>query len=165
MKTIEILGENCFDSPKRTIEGCRGVMIRGGMILLSYEENTDQYMLPGGGIEDNEDLESCCIREFAEEVGIRVKPHTHYLTLEEYYKDLFFKSHYFVCGYDGECSRMLTEQEKANGLVPVWIELKKAIEIFGCYKDYKENNPMKYGLYYREHLALCEFLNWAEENK
>ena len=31
----------------RVREACRGVVIREGMILLSYEVRTDQWFLPG----------------------------------------------------------------------------------------------------------------------
>ena len=64
----------------RVREACRGVVIREGMILLSYERNTDQWFLPGGGMEPGESRESCCIRELAEETGDAVAPVEQFLT-------------------------------------------------------------------------------------
>lgn len=157
MKIIEIFGEERDERYTKLREGCRGIIIRGGKILLSYEKNIDQYLIPGGGIEEGETLKECCEREISEEAGIKADAHTHYLTLEEYYHEYYFKSHYFVCGYVGESERKLTETEIANGLEPVWVDFGEAINIFSKFEDYIEMNEMKYGAYYREHLALCEF--------
>ncbi len=156
MKTIEILGDNRAPEYTRIIEGCRGILIRDGRILLSYYKNEDQYLIPGGGLEDGEALYECCERELAEETGIRVKPHTHYLTLEEYYHEWYFKSHYFLCDYVGECEQSLTENERKNGLEPRWVDLDEALKIFGSYADYEETNEIRYGAYYREYVALSE---------
>ena len=163
MKVIEIFGENRADKITQTIEGCRGIIIRGGKILLSYQRNIDQYMIPGGGLEVGESLRECAEREIAEECGVRADAHTHFLRLEEYYRDTFFKSNYFICGYEGECPCALTETEIAEGLVPVWVELNEAVRIFGDYESFRESHPMRYGMYYREHLALAEFLRWDKE--
>ena len=158
MKIIEILGDNREPHYTRLIEGCRGILVRDGRILLSYERNVDQYLIPGGGREGDESLEDCCKRELAEEAGIIVHPHTHYLTLEEYYHEFYFKSHYFLCDHLGECERRLTESEKLRGLEPVWIELDEAMRIFGSYKEYETTNEMRYGAYFREYTALCELI-------
>lgn len=159
MKIIEILGEDRLPEYNKIIEGCRGILIRGDKILLSYEKNIDQYLIPGGGLEEGESLKGCCVRELREEAGIRVEPHTHYLTLEEYYHDYYFKSHYFLCGYLGECERALTEEEKLRGLEPVWVDFNEALQIFGDYENYKDTNKMRYGAYYREYTAIRIFLD------
>lgn len=156
MKVIEILGENREPEYTKTIEGCRGILIRDGKILLSYYRNKDMYLIPGGGLETGESLKECCRRELAEETGIKVDPHTHYLTLEEYYHEWYFKSHYFVCEYEGECEQTLTENEKKTGLEPRWTDFDEALKIFGSYKDYESTNEMQYGAYYREYIALKE---------
>ena len=156
MKTIEIWGENRHSAYTKTVEGCRGILSRNGKILLSYQEKLDQYMIPGGGRENGESLEECCIRELMEETGTVVLPHTHFLTLEEYYHEYFFKSHYFICEYKGECNTNLTEAEKAEGMEPRWVELDEALKIFGSYPDYEKSAEMKSGMYYREYLALQE---------
>ena len=162
MKIIEIFGDNRYHEYTKIREGCRGILIRDGKILLSYEKNIDQYLIPGGGIEEGESLAECCIREMAEETGVEVEPYEHYLTLEEYYHEYYFKSHYFLCRYVGECERRLTENEKENGLVPVWVDFDEALKIFGDYERYVDTNEMRYGAYYREHLALVEMRKTTE---
>ncbi len=156
MKIIEILGDDREPEYTKIVEGCRGILIRGGKILLSYEKKVDQYLIPGGGLEQGETLKECCERELREEAGIRVDAHTHFLALEEYYHNFYFKSNYFLCGYLGECECALTDEEKSNELVPVWIDFDKALKIFGEYEKYKETNEMRYGAYYREFVALTE---------
>ena len=75
MKVIEILGEDREPSYTKIIEGCRGILVRDGKILLSYYKNENQYLIPGGGVEADEDLAHCCIRELAEETGVMVQEH------------------------------------------------------------------------------------------
>lgn len=162
MKTIEIFGNDREPVYTKTVEGCRGILIVDGKILLSYYKNEDQYLIPGGGLEVGESLADCCKRELAEETGVIVNPHTHYLTLEEYYHEYYFKSHYFLCEYDGECERALTENEIKTGLEPRWVDFDEALYIFGGYEQYKNSNEMRYGAYYREWLALNE-INMLKE--
>lgn len=163
MKTIEILGDDREPVYTKTVEGCRGILMRDGKILLSYYRNEDQYLIPGGGIEVGESLRECCKRELAEETGIIVDPHTHYLTLEEYYHEYYFKSHYFLCDYVGECEQKLTENEIKTGLEPVWVDFDEAVRIFSTYESYKDKNEMRYGAYYREWIALTEYEKWREK--
>lgn len=86
METINIFGENRFETHTKTRKACRGIVIFNGMILLTYEVNTDQWFIPGGGLESCESLEECCVRELAEETGRIVRPIHQYLTINEYYE-------------------------------------------------------------------------------
>ena len=54
MKIKEIIGDNYFGNWANTRTACRAIIIREGEILLSYETKTDQWMLPGGGLEPGE---------------------------------------------------------------------------------------------------------------
>ena len=156
MKTIEILGDNREPTFSHTDEGCRGILVRDDKILLIYYKSKDLYLIPGGGLEAHESLEECCERELAEETGIRVNAHTHYLTLEEYYHEYYFKSHYFLCKFVGQCEQTLTENEKKNGLEPRWVDFDEALKIFENYESYKETDEASYGAYFREYTALKE---------
>ena len=66
---IDIYGDNRFPEHTKVREACRGIVIRDGLILLSYEVNTDQWFIPGGGLEGNETIQQCCIRELAGEAS------------------------------------------------------------------------------------------------
>ena len=58
MKTIEIYGDNYFGRHSITRTACRAIIIIDDMVLMSYEKKTDQYMLPGGGLEDRLGIKS-----------------------------------------------------------------------------------------------------------
>ena len=157
METINIYGENRFDAFSKIREACRGIVISEGKILLTYEVNTDQYFLPGGGLEHGESLAECCIRELAEETGYQVKVLYKILDINEYYEDWQFVSFYFVCTVTGKTSRKLTEREAMVGLEPRWVALDEAVEIFSKHNEYADNE-MKRGAYQREHEALLCYL-------
>ncbi len=127
MKTIEILGENRFEVQTKTRVACRGIVLSEGKLLLTYERNTDQYFIPGGGLEGEERLE-----------------------------EWFFVSHYFICEVQGETARKLTEREREAGLEPKWIPLEDAIEIFSRHQEYAATDEMKRGAYLREYEALLQ---------
>ncbi len=158
MKTIEILGENRFSEHSKNRVACRGIVLSEGKILLTYEVHTDQYFIPGGGLEDDESLEECCVRELAEETGYMVKPLRQYLTIHEYYEEWFFVSHYFICEMQGETVRKLTEREAEAGLEPRWIPLEEAVTIFSKHQEYAAEDEMKRGAYLREYTALTQLI-------
>ena len=54
MKIKEIIGDDYFGNWANTRTACRAIIIREGEIILSYETKTDQWMLPGGGLEPGE---------------------------------------------------------------------------------------------------------------
>lgn len=153
MKTHTIYGENRFPVHTRLREACRGIVTDGSRILMTYEVNTDQWFVPGGGLEPGETLPQCCARELAEETGCIVEPEEQFLTIREYYEDWLFISHYFLCRLTGKTRRVLTEREAEVGLEPRWIELSEALDIFSRYEEYRDDK-LKWGSYLREYEAL-----------
>ena len=154
MKKIEILGANRFETFTKTRSGSRAVIIRDGDILLSHETKSDWWMLPGGGFEENESPEECCIREVEEETGYIVSPVRKFLIIYEYYEEYCYISHYYVCEVTGQGKMNLTEKEKERGLEPQWMPLQKAIDMFSHHKDYANVSEEKRGSYLREYTAL-----------
>lgn len=157
MKTIHICGDNRFAEYTKVREACRGVVLRAGAILLTYERNTDQWFLPGGGLEPGETLEACCARELAEETGLAVRPGEKFALIHEYYGEWLFTSSYFLCEIVGEAPRRLTDREAEVGLEPRWVPLEEAVSIFAKHPDYA-GDEMKRGAYLREYRALQAFL-------
>ena len=158
MKEIEILGANRFDTFTKTREGSRAIVVRDGLILLSHEIISGWYLVPGGGVEDGETPEDCCIREVEEETGFIVRPRHQFLTLREYYEEYRYSSYYFVCDVTG-CGQMhLTEAEMRSGLEPEWISLQEAVDIFSRHQSYAAESEEKRGSYLREYTALQEYL-------
>lgn len=155
MEAVEIYGANWKGKYNRIKEACRGIIVENGKILLCYEPADDQYMIPGGGVEDGESYEECCARELAEETGDVINVSRYALTINEYYGDWLFISHYFMCERVGKTERNLTQSELNVGLEPVWLPVLDAINAFSRYKSYvNASNKMKSGMYLREYKAL-----------
>ena len=159
VKTVEIRGDNAYETFTKTRVACRGILLQGSRILISHEVKADLYMLPGGGLEGNETPEECCVREVREETGYLVDPTRHFLTIHEYYQEYRYISHYFLCGVTGETQRSLTDEERQRGLIPQWIELEKILELFSRHEDHRVTQEEKRGAYLREYTALMECLD------
>ena len=158
MKTLEILGANRFETFTKTRAGSRAVVVRDGMILLSHETVSGWWLVPGGGLEEGETPETCCIREVEEETGFIVKPLRQFFTLNEYYEEYRYVSYYFICEVTGTGEMRLTEAEKRRGLEPQWIPLEEAVGIFSRHQEYADTSEEKRGSYLREYTALQEYL-------
>lgn len=158
MKELNIFGENRSKTHTKTRLGCRGIVLQGGKLLVSKEEKTDFWMLPGGGLETGETPQACCVREIAEETGYIVKPTRQFLTLNEYYKEYKYVSHYFVCEIIGKGKQNRTPAETERGLVPQWVGIEDFLKIVRNYAAYASDDAEKYGAYLREHTAMCAYL-------
>lgn len=157
-ETIEIIGNNYTGKYERERIACRAIIINDNQILLSYEKNIDQYMLPGGGKNENENDIDCVVRELQEETGYIVKVQKCALIINEYYGSAKFVDKYYICKITGKSAQNLTEEEKDCGLEPKWISIEKAIDIFSSFNEYRINDEMRCGMYYREHSALKNIL-------
>ncbi len=139
----------------RVCVSSRAIIVVENKILLSHESNTGFYMSPGGSLEEGETLEECCIRELMEETGFKVKPIKQFVTVNEYCYDTLYVSNYFICDIVGECERSLTETETAKGMVPKWVELENAVELFS---EYSKHTPDKESLYRREYTVVNKYI-------
>ena len=137
--------------PERVRVGCRGLVVKDNKVLLSWEERKDVYMSPGGGLEGNEALEECVIRELAEEAGFRVEVVKPFVKVKEYAYEVLWENNYFICEIEGECERHLTESEEYNKVKAVWVDMDEAINIFSDYPSKKTDHA---SLYLREYTIL-----------
>lgn len=137
--------------PKRVRVGCRGLVVKDNKVLLSCEQRKNVYMSPGGGLENNESLEECVIRELAEETGFKVRPVKSFLKVKEYAYEVLWENNYFICEIEGECERHLTESEEYNKVKAVWLDIDEAIKIFS---DYQSKDTDRASLYLREYTIL-----------
>ncbi len=160
MKTIDIKGDNYFGNWTRSRSACRAIIIKDGKILLSYETATDQWMLPGGGLEEGETREECVVREIAEETGYVVRPASEcLLEIDEYYEDCKWPSFYYFCEITGSTETKLTPQEQEVGMVPKWLPVEEIVKIFSRHQDYADTDEMRRGMYFREYTALTNILD------
>lgn len=156
-ESINQYGDNIAEAVKHKRIGCRAIITDGDNILISHEINTDMYMTPGGGLENNETYEQCCKREVLEETGFIADVGEHFLTINEYYLDWLYETHYFVCTITGKGEQKLTQNEIAHGTTPCWLPISEFINIVSRYHDYKITDPERCGQYRREHAALTYF--------
>ncbi len=163
MREIEILGANRFDTFTKTRAGCRAIVLREGMLLLSHETVTGWWLIPGGGLEEGETPEECVVRETEEETGLIVRPLRQFLTLYEYYEEYRYISRYFVCEVTGSGRMRLTEAEARRGLEPRWLPLEEAVDIFSRHQDWAGVSEEKRGSYLREYTALRAYLDGGDE--
>lgn len=158
MEIIKIIGENYLGSWHKQRTSCRTLVIKDGKLLLTFEKNICQYMIPGGGKESDESDTECAEREVSEETGYIVKTSECVLKIDEYYEDSKYFNKYYLGTVVGQTSTHLTQREKENGAEPVWVDIDTAINIFSEYEKYEDPNEMKRGLYLREYTALCKIL-------
>lgn len=158
MKTIDIVGKNYLGKWEKNRIACRCIMIRENEILMSYETVTDQWMIPGGGMEDGESERDCCIREVAEETGVLTEVSDCLLQINEYYEDWKWVNKYFIGKIIGTTERKLTDTEKRVGMEPRWIPIEEIKSIFAEHNRYSDTDEMRRGMYLREYTALCELL-------
>lgn len=162
IETLIQYAKTYSDPPEKERVASRGLVVENGKLLLSYERNTGVYMSPGGGVEDGETLENCCIRELREETGYDVKPIKHFIVINEYCFETLYISNYFICERVGNSKQALTEIEVEHGITPVWVDLKEALEIFGAYASKREDVA---SLYLREFTVINKFLDLGDLNE
>lgn len=154
-KTLNIIGNNYQGSFNVERVACRAVIILDNKVLLSCETKNDIYMIPGGGLEDNENDFECVKRELIEETGNVIEPSNCVLQIDEYYGHEKYVNRYFLAKIVSKAKRNLTIHEKEGGLEPIWVDVDKALDLFS---KYDEKEGMTNGLYYREYLALKNIL-------
>ena len=163
-KEIIIYDKNYNENLNTKIrEGSRGIIVRDNKILIAYESKTNQLMIPGGGVEKDESLEECLLREIEEETGYQVKICDKVVTIKEYYNDNIWINHYYSCEIISIKKAKLTENEKEERMTTQWVDINECLNTFKTYSycDFSNENKYKQGLYKREYLALEEYFNYA----
>lgn len=158
MYTRQIFGENRCPKHERTRYSARAIIIQDGKLLLSQFAKEGIYMLPGGGLEEGETIEECCLREVQEETGYYCKILSTTLKIEEYYGEMCFIGQYFICEIIGPGAIQLTTHELSQNLVWEWMELAQARKLFASYQTFADHWE-KESTYLRDHIALSYSLD------
>lgn len=120
--------------------GARGIVIReDGKIAIFNKSNKNEYKLPGGGLEGEEEPEEAFKREALEETGCEVEIIQN-LGITEEYKSLnnFKQISYIFVGKVLKDTKQLnvTEKEKDEGAKLLWETPEKALELITkCYDE------------------------------
>ena len=160
MKTVDIFGTNRLPEVNKSRTACRGFIVQDGKILICHEIVDKQYFSPGGGIEKDETLEECCIREVCEETGVLVTVKDRVITVNEYYENWKYVTHYFICEAVGEAAIHLTKEEASRGLVPEWADIEFIRDLWSRHDEFEREETR--GSYLREYTALCEYFEVAK---
>jgi len=114
----------------------RSIAIQGDEILLMYTARYDDYSLPGGGLDKDENEIVGMKRELSEETGAQniqnIKPFGIYEEYRPWYKPDFDVQHMisycYTCDIDRELGNSnLESYEIKNGMKALWINIHKAI--------------------------------------
>ncbi|CAM2900012.1 NUDIX hydrolase [Vibrio rarus] len=114
----------------------RAIVLQGEVILLLYTERYHDYSLPGGGVDEGEDLQAGLVRELEEETGARnirnIQPFGVFEEYRPWYKDgadvMRMFSYCYTCSVDAQLGAPNFEDyEIKNGMQAVWINIHDAI--------------------------------------
>ena len=139
--TDEDIGEvsKNMNNPRLRL-GARGIVIReDGKIAIFNKSNKNEYKLPGGGIEEDENPEEAFKREVLEETGCIIEIEEKLGITEEYKTKTNFKqiSNVFI-GMVIEDTKQLnvTQKEKEEGAQLIWKAPEEALKlIIDCYDN------------------------------
>lgn len=143
--TDEDIGEESVEMEKSKLRlGARGIVIReDGKIAVFNKSNKNEYKLPGGGIEGDENPEEAFKREVLEETGCEVEIIDNLGITEEYKSKNKFKqiSYVFVGKVIRDFKHLgLTKKEKEEGARLLWETPEKALELItNCFDKLKES--------------------------
>jgi len=115
----------------------RSIATHGNKILLLYTERYEDYSLPGGGLDLDEDKIEGMMRELIEETGAKdiknIKPVGAYEEYRPWYKPDYDIQHMISYCYTCEINKELgisnlESYEIKNGMKAVWLNIHEAIK-------------------------------------
>jgi len=118
--------------PKQERGASRAIVFdAAGNVALLHATKKHYHKLPGGGIEQGENIETALRREVMEEIGCSVKNLCELGSVEEYRNkwELHQMSYCFLADLDGEKGvPHLEENEIADGFETMWMSIDDAIK-------------------------------------
>ena len=128
--------KNLKDKSVFTRLATRGITIQDSSILLLYTERYDDFSLPGGGLDSNEDKIEGMVRELSEETGAKnirnIKPFGAYEEFRLWHKPDYDIQHMisycYTCDINKELGAPKMESyEINNGMKAMWVNIHEAI--------------------------------------
>jgi len=125
--------------PNGTVEvrpSVRGIVIRGGKVLMVHSLKYDYYKFPGGGMEAGETQKESLCREVLEETGMPVIPDSilEYGLVHRRSKghrmDLFIQdNYYYLCAVSDPVGQQLDDYEAEERFTPEFVTPEQAIHV------------------------------------
>ncbi len=154
MRLLKSVTHPEFDSNKHLVfkrVAARAIILKGEDILMLYTQRYHDYTLPGGGVDEGEDIVTGLKRELTEETGAKNIQNIYEFGLYEEFRPWYKNDYDFVqmfsycytCTIDEELGQTtLEDYEIKNGMKPVWINIFDAIK----HNEDTLNNSDKKGL-------------------
>lgn len=123
-----------------TRKAARAVLFDRGRVALLFVTKHNYHKIPGGGINQKENINSALLREIMEETGCTVYVGKEIGLIKEYRDDFNTEQHsYCFSAKVKETKRepSFTKKEKDHGFKLIWITLDEAINLI---KKDKPNN-------------------------
>ena len=114
----------------------RAITIQGDNILLMYTERYEDYSLPGGGLDLDENQIEGMMRELSEETGAQniknIQPFGIYKEYRPWYKTDYDIKHMISYCYTCDINQELGEHDMEaheinNGMKAIWVNIHEAI--------------------------------------
>lgn len=145
-KLADIIIETGLENKERTTTRLtvRAIILKDQKILMTYSKKFDDYMTPGGGVEENEDFVDALKRELVEEVGVvadKIEPIGYIEELRSGQNGgiLYQKSHYFEVTIREMVDTKPEAYEVRFGMMPRWVNIDDVID----QNDYQIRNRLK----------------------
>lgn len=125
-------------------------------VALLNVTNFFYHKIPGGGVEEGEDIMQALKREVLEEIGCEIENIKELGIIEEYRNKhvLHQISYCFTANMLGEKGKPnFTTKEKTDGFEVIWLSLDEAIEVF---KNEDKNKPYESDFMLKRDLAFLE---------
>jgi 8-oxo-dGTP pyrophosphatase MutT (NUDIX family) len=136
LKTInpEKVNENNIPGWGRRKAARAVVFDKENRVGLLHVKNRNYYKLPGGGVEEGEDIKIALDRECEEELGIEIDVLGEVGIIVEFrsWEKLVQTSYCFLAKTNSENGiPNFTDEEKSSGFEIVWAEPKEALKLLG----------------------------------
>ena len=137
MKQIKLINPESVSEEEvknyRNREAARAIIFdENKLIALLHVKNENYYKLPGGGIEEGEDIFIALDRECKEEMGCEIEILNEIGLIVEYRKIFNLKqtSHCYLAKLKGLKGKPdFTDSEKEKGFEEVWLPYSEAIKV------------------------------------
>lgn len=157
----------------RLREAVRAIVLKNGEMAILYVSNKNYHKLPGGGIEQGEDLQEALDREIMEEVGTTIENIREVGKIVEYRKqhNLQQISYCFIADVkDDKGKQNFTNEEKEEGFELKWVSVEEALRLMkndkpkdylGTYVQVRDVDIIEYSM--RNHEEIKQ-LSYREED-